>query len=253
MAVNELEDVLHKIDVRLYPSHFSNVEEPYVARVEDERVLFIEAICASLLKRGGFTGNYEDAVSNIKQFCEECAFLLLDGYGLNMKYYSIHPRVGGGWHNPDEGFDREKHPVGFSFRIRNPLRKLADEIKLNVLGVADKQGAIYEFIDEDNGNVNETCTTGRILTIRGYGLKVAGDAAHASVVGVFFDGQQSDVTMDNHVVAVNEQATLKVLVPNMSTPNTVKIRVVTQSQLSGHGELMKDIREITSNFVLDVQ
>jgi hypothetical protein len=247
------EAVLHRIRVRLYPSHLTTVDAPLVARVEDERMLSIEEICASMKERGGFTGNFEDAENNIKQFCEEGGFLLLDGYGLNMKYYSIHPKVGGGWHDPSEGADRAKHPVGFSFRVRNPLKTLADKIVLNVLGVADNQGSIYEMVDESNGQVDETCSMGQLFTIHGTGLKVEGDADHTAVVGVFFETLQSTGLWKAQVVAVNEPKTLKVIVPTMPTPNTAKVKVITQSMVSGGSRPMKEIREVTSSVVLTVQ
>jgi hypothetical protein len=42
--------------------------------------LSIEAVCAALKNRGGFTGNYDDLVKHVKQFFDAAAYQLCDGF-----------------------------------------------------------------------------------------------------------------------------------------------------------------------------
>ena len=99
-------------------------------------------VCAALKNRGGFTGNYQDLVEYVRQFFDETAYQLCDGFSVNTGYYSLHPRIGGVWENALEPFDPVKHPVRFSFRALKPLRDLASHIEVLIEGVAETAGFI---------------------------------------------------------------------------------------------------------------
>ena len=60
--IDDVTEVLHRIRAKLYPNYLSTVEGAYIARTDDEAALSIEDVCAALKNRGGFTGEYEDAV-----------------------------------------------------------------------------------------------------------------------------------------------------------------------------------------------
>ena len=83
--INDVNEVLHRIRVKLYPNYLPNVEGIYIARTNNEASLTIEQVCAALKNRGGFTGNYEDLTENIRQFFDEAAYQLCDGFAVNMK------------------------------------------------------------------------------------------------------------------------------------------------------------------------
>jgi hypothetical protein len=97
-----------------------------------------------------------------------------------------------------------------------------------------------------------TKSQGKILTITGLGLKVEGDADHATAVGVFFRQLSSSYSKAT-VIAVNEPKTLTVIVPSLMTPGTTTVKVVTQSPIGGGPKTLKEVREVTSNVVLTVQ
>ncbi|MDR2738336.1 MAG: hypothetical protein LBB68_00660, partial [Treponema sp.] len=159
-VINSVTEVLHRIRVKLYPNYLPNTEGAYIARTDNEASLSVEEVCAALKNRGGFTGNYDDLVEHVRQFFDEAAYQLCDGFAVNTGYFSVHPNVGGTFGKVFEGHDTEKHPVTFRFRTRAPLRALAEHIAVEVEGLADVAGYIDEFTDIATESVNETATPG---------------------------------------------------------------------------------------------
>jgi hypothetical protein len=72
--INVINEVLHRIRVKLYPNYLLNVEGAYLARTINEAGLSVEDVCAALKNRGGFTGNYDDLVEHVKQYFGEAAY-----------------------------------------------------------------------------------------------------------------------------------------------------------------------------------
>ncbi|MDR0550762.1 MAG: hypothetical protein LBG72_01955 [Spirochaetaceae bacterium] len=97
MAVmNDVTEVLHKIEAKLYPNYLGKGGGAYVARSKAEAPLSIEDICASAKNRGGFTGQYEDLVEHTHVFINEMIYQLLDGFSVQVGgYFSLHTRIGG--------------------------------------------------------------------------------------------------------------------------------------------------------------
>jgi hypothetical protein len=69
-------------------------------------------------------------VEYVRQFLDETAYQLCDGFAVNAGYFSVHPNIGGTFNKATEGHDEEKHPVTFRFRTRAPLRALAEHITM---------------------------------------------------------------------------------------------------------------------------
>ncbi|MDR1072125.1 MAG: hypothetical protein LBL45_00405, partial [Treponema sp.] len=154
--IHNVNEVLHRIRVKLYPNYLSTVEGAYIARADNEASLSIESVCAALKNRGGFTGSYDDLVEHVHQFFDETAYQLCDGFAVNAGYFSIHPNVGGAFDKTTEGHDGKKHPVTFRFRARTPLRNLAAHVAVEVEGIANVAGYIDEFIDVTTESANDT-------------------------------------------------------------------------------------------------
>jgi hypothetical protein len=182
-VINAVNEVLHRIRVKLYPNCLTHVEGAYIARTDNEASLSIGEVCAALKNRGGFTGSYDDLVEHVKQFFDEAAYRLCDGFAVNTGCFSVHPNVGGTFDKVTEGHDTEKHPVTFRFRTRAPLRALAERIVVEVEGLADAAGYIDEFIDITTESVNDALTPGGQFSVSGHKIKAAGEDAG---VGVYF-------------------------------------------------------------------
>ncbi|MDR2097337.1 MAG: DUF4469 domain-containing protein [Spirochaetaceae bacterium] len=249
MAVNNsVAEVLHRIRVKLYPNYLTHVEGVYIARTDNEASLSIEEVCAALKNRGGFTGSYNDLVEHVRQFFDEAAYQLCDGFAVNTGYFSVHPNVGGTFDKAIEGHDAQKHPVTFRFRTLASLRSLAERIVVEVEGLADVQGYIDEFIDITTESVNETLTSGGMFNISGHKIKIAGDNPE---VGVYFVPEANPagrVKVSGHL-AENTASKLIGVIPALGAGNW-KVEVKTQFTVGG--TFLKEPRTIESRFILTV-
>jgi hypothetical protein len=248
-VIDEVNEVLHRIRVRLYPNYLSAVEGAYIARTVNEANLSIEEICAALKERGGFTGNYDDLVEYVRQFFHEAAYQLCDGFAVNTGYYSIHPNVGGTFDKVNEGHDGKKHPITFRFRTRAPLRALAEHIKVEVEGLADAGGYIDEFVDVSSDAVNETLTPGGMFSVAGHKIKIVGDDSEVGIYFVSAADAGVRVKVGGHL-AENMASKLIGIIPALKAGAW---QVEIKTQYSGGSGFLKEPRTITFKTVLTVK
>jgi hypothetical protein len=247
--INNVNEVLHRIRVKLYPNYLPGVQGAYIARTDNEASLSIEEVCAALKNRGGFTGNYDDLVDHVKQYFDEADYQLCDGFAVSTGYYSLHPNVGGTFDKVTENYSETNHPVTFRFRTRAPLRALAEHIGIEVEGLADVQGYIDEFIDVTTESVNETLTLGGMFNISGHKIKVAGDKPEVGVFFVSATDAAKRTKVEEHL-AENTGSKVISMIPSALTTGDYKLEVVTQYTVGG--TLLKEPRVIESTFTLTV-
>jgi hypothetical protein len=233
--INNVNEVLHRVRVKLYQNYLQGIEGAYVARTDDEASLNIEQVCAAMKNRGGFTGNYDDLVEHVREFFDEAAYQLCDGFSINTGYYSLHPKIGGTFDTVKEGIDEKKHPVTFTFRTRNPLRELAKRIEIFVEGVADVQGYIDEVLDVTTGAVNETLTAGGVVVFTGSKIKVVGDKPG---VGITLTGTRTGGTpyTDSLAATYAENSPSKVIAvlpPTIPGDGQFALKITTQYTTGG--------------------
>jgi hypothetical protein len=245
--INNVTEVLHRIRVKLYPNYLPGVKGEYIARTNNEALLTIEQVCAALKNRGGFTGNYEDLVEYIRQFFDEAAYQLCDGYAVNLRYFSVHPNVGGTFDSLNEARDDKKHPISFRFRTRTALRKLIEHIEVVVEGLADCTGWIDEFIDTEAESVNTLFVPGDQFVLIGSRIKVAGDDPACGVYFVPVDDPSKAVKVSR--IAVNTPSMIVGITPQTQCLyNKVEIR---SQYLGSSTRFLKNARVITSDFVIE--
>ncbi|MDR1220842.1 MAG: DUF4469 domain-containing protein [Treponema sp.] len=244
--------VLHRIRVKLYPNYLANVEGAYIARTDSEASLSIEEVCAALKIRGGFTGNYDDLVDHVKQFFDEAAYQLCDGFAVNTRYFSIYPNVGGTFDDAVQGCgarDVRKHPVTFRFRARAPLRALASHIAVEIEGMADVSGYIGKLLDISAESVNDALTPGGIFIITGHKIKITGKNPD---IGVYFVSAQDAGARVKASGRLAENTASKVvgIVPALDAGAW---KVAIKTQFSGYGSKgLKEPRVIESEFTVTV-
>jgi hypothetical protein len=245
--INNVIEVLHRIRVKLYSNYLPNAEGAYIARTNNEALLTIEQVCAALKNRGGFTGNYEDLVEYIRQFFDEAAYQLCDGYAVNMRYFSVHPNVGGTFNSVNEAHNGKKHPVTFRFRTRSALRKLVEHIVIEIEGIADCSGWIDEFIDTDEESINTLYAPGDQFVLHGNKIKVAGDDPACGVYFVPVDDPSKAVRITR--IAENNPSKIIGIAPQTQYKyNKVEIR----TQYNGTSNtFLKSPRNIDSSFVIE--
>ena len=184
-STNNLNMIFHRIRVKLYPNYLPQVDGAYIARTDNDKTLSMEDVCTALKTRSGFSGNYDDLVQYVRQFNDEVAYQLCDGYAVTNGYYTIHPNIGGVFDSVNEAHDHQRHPISFRFGIRAKLRDLIKSIVVDVDGIANTAGYIDTFSDyeADNDSVNGSYVPGNMFAIHGHKIKIAGDDPS---VGVYF-------------------------------------------------------------------
>jgi hypothetical protein len=117
-------------------------------------------------------------------------------------------------------------------------------------GIDQSDGLIAEARDEATELVDEAATIGNLLTLHGYGLKLEGDEAHRDAIGLFFDPEEGGTPVKAEIIAVNEPRTLKVIVPALEAGKAYRLKVVTQSSARNGAAILKNTREMKSDFTL---
>jgi phosphosulfolactate synthase (CoM biosynthesis protein A) len=128
---------------------------------------------------------------------------------------------------------------------------LQERVQVEFDGVDQSDGLIAEARDEATELVDEAATIGNLLTLHGYGLKLEGDEAHA--IGLFFDPEEGGTPVKAEIIAVNEPRTLKVIVPALEAGKAYRLKVVTQSSARNGAAVLKNTREMKSDFTLAAQ
>jgi len=249
--INNVTEVLHRIRVKLYPNYLPNNPDgtmgAYIARTDSEASLNIEQVCAALKNRGGYGGDYEDLVEGVKQFFDEAAYQLADGFSVNTGYYSVHPNVGGTFNSVTDIHDHKKHPITFRFRTENKLRKLIEHIGVEIEGIADTGGWIDEFIDADDNSVNTLYVPGDQFILHGHKIKIAGDDPG---IGVFFVPVNSPANAKK-VTRIAENSSSKIIGIAPQTQHAQN-RIEVRTQFEGSSsKFLKTVRVITSSFILE--
>jgi hypothetical protein len=246
-----LNEVLHRIRVKLYPNHLPGKKGTYIARPETESMLSIEDICASMKTRGGYTGSYSDSVVHVRLFLDELAYKLCNGFSANLEYFSLHSNIIGIYNENSAGVYSGEGLLSFLVRIRKKLRDLAKYTEVLVEGIARTGGYIYEFSDIATGAVNETITPGGQFILTGHGIKAAGADGEE---GVFFSAP-GDSENDPAIVikagnfAENTSSRIIGMVPLLPAGKEWTVEVHTK--ISGRGQTsLKEMRIIKSPFTL---
>jgi hypothetical protein len=245
--INNVNEVLHRIRVKLYPNYLPGVHGMYIARTESEASLSVEQVCAALKNRGGFTGKYEDLLENIRQFMDEAAYQICDGYAVNMGYFSVHPNIGGTFDAVNDTHNHKKHPVSFRFRTLRPLRNLIQHIAVDITGLADANAFIDEYIDNEEVSVNNLYVPGNLFSICGNKIKVAGDNPDCGVFFVPIDNPSKAVKVSR--LAENTPTKIIGIAPNTEFVNN---RIEIRTQFTGSSStFLKTPRVITSSFIIE--
>ena len=242
-----ISQVLHRIRVKLYPNYLPGGEGTFLARTDSEASLSVEQVCATKKNRGGFTGRYEDMVSYVKQYFEEAAYQLSDGFAINTGFFSIYPNLGGTFKDIHETPDPDKHPLTFRFRAHDPMRELARHIAIEIEGLAHTNGYIDEFTDSETASVNGVYKPGNIFVIHGRKIKIAGSDPSCGVYFVPVDDPAAAVKVSR--IAESTPTRITGIAP---ATGYIQNRIEIHTQLTTSTvNLLKTPRVITSPFILE--
>jgi len=239
------EEVMHSINVRLYPNYLPGYEKTYLARTVNDASLSIEDVCTSLAKRGGFTGEYKDLVNHVKQYLNEVIYQICDGYAVNNGYYSIYPNVGGTFSDTRSPPDQEKNPLTIRFQPLKPLRDAIKAINIVNQGLADTNGHIAEFTDTDENTVNSVFVPGNAFVLTGDKIKVVGEDPECGLFFVPVNNPSGAVKVTR--IIENNPSKIIGITPDVGSNCRLEVR----TQYSNSTVTLKNIRSITGDFVLE--
>lgn len=180
-------------------------------------------------------------------------YLTADGFRINTPLFNSRVRTPGEYYGnetklPDGVYPEVRLTVSADFR-----KYIRENVKIEFDGIEYNNGYIATVDDNADGTTDVAVTIGGLIAVHGYGLKVEGDAEHADQVGIFFEDPNGN-RYKADIVAVNEPKTLKLIVPNILTPEEdYYLVVVTQSSVKSRGNMLKNFREVRSEFALKAQ
>jgi hypothetical protein len=244
-------DVIHKITAKFTHAYLPDAKKPYNLRAVFQPEIDIHGI-ASKAEVYNIETSPKVIEEGFNAACELIYYLTADGYKIKTPVFNLRMRLPGEYegaetHLAEGAFPEVRLQAAAAFRTY-----IKDTVKVDFDGIEDRDGLIAEALDEKTGLIDEAATLGNLLVIRGYGLKIESDAAHAAQVGVFFEGgPNTPVSVKADILAVNEPRTLKVIVPptlSVGYPHT--LRVVTMSSPHKSAYLLKAPREMRSDFQL---
>ena len=246
-STNPVREVFYKIKVLLHPNYLPGTEGTFQARTVNEASLSVDQVCAYLLNRGGFTGEYENLRENVRLYMDEAVYLLCNGMAINTGYFTIYPNIGGTFENARETHDPKKHPISFRFRTLSKLRRLIEEITVSVEGVADASGWIDEFTDTEEGESNGIFVSGNLFVIQGSKIKLAGDDPD---VGLYFV-PVDDPALAVKVTRIAENTASKIVGIAPATGHQYNRLEIRTQYSGGSNTFLKTPRVITSDFILE--
>jgi len=237
---------MHKMRAKLYTNYLPK-GGPYIARTANEASVTVEDICAAMKNRGGYEGSYEDALQTIRHFHKEAQYQLADGFSVNLGICSIHPNINGTFDNDTDSYDPKKNPVTFRCQALTPLRKLSDSIEVIIEGLADTNGYIDRYVNQDTHIVNDSFFSSGLFTVHGSKIKIEGDDPS---VGLYFI-PDNDPSKAVKVTRIAENTPTKITGISPVVAGD-KIKVEVRTQFTGASNiLLKTPRTITGGFELE--
>jgi hypothetical protein len=248
----DVKDVMHKITVKFTHAFLPDAKKPYYAKAAHQPELDIHGI-ASKADVYNISTPPKIIEEGLNAGIKLMFHLVADGYKIKTPLFSLRIRIPGEYDGsenrlPDGVFARARLQTGDEFR-----KYLEEHLNIVIDGVDQSEGHIGEAHDEATNLVDDVMTIGNILTIRGSGLKIECDEDHKDITGLYFVDQNTGSSIKAEVIAVNEPRTLKAVVPPLERGKPHGLYLVTQSSAKGGGGLLKNTREMNSEFTLTAQ
>ena len=245
-VLDELDLILHRIRVKLYPNYFKNVPGAYIARTNNERTLYPKDIATALMTRGGGKWELRQVMEIIEAHNAEIMYQIMDGYAVSNGYTILRLNIGGTFNGVNEAHDPEKHPITLRHSITNRTARLIKKLGIDIEGLADTGGYIDEVIDQEANLVNSQFVPGHMVAIHGHKIMIAGTDPACGLYLVPVDDPSQRVK----ILRIGDNTPTRITFIALSTGFTEnRIEIVTQ--FSGNSATpLKSPRIITSPFII---
>jgi hypothetical protein len=242
----QVRDVMHDVAAKFVRAYLPDAKKLYNLRAEFQPELDVHGI-ASKADVYNIETDPKVIAEGLNAGIELIYYLVADGYKVHTPLFNLRLRLPGEYSGDETRLADDAYPEARLQTAAAFRRYLRRGVKVAIAGIADDGGHIGEATDEATGDVDETATIGDLLTIRGHGLKIKSDAAHAAEVGVYFTAGGARIKVKS--IAVNHPKTLKVVVPPLTAGTSYTLEVVTQSSVTAN-RLLQDPRVIDADFLL---
>jgi hypothetical protein len=250
MAIDFMvKDVIHKIAVKFIHAFLPEAKKPYNLRAVHQPELDIHGIAskADVYNIGTSPKVIEEGMNAGMELIH---YLVADGFKIKTPLFTLKLRVPGEYDGSETHLPHGIHPVARLQTGAHFRKYLQERVQVEFDGIDQSDGLIAEARDEATELVDEAATIGNLLTLHGFGLKLEGDEAHRDTVGLFFEPEEGGAAVKAEIIAVNEPRTLKVIVPALEAGKAYRLKIVTQSSAKASSSLLKNIREVHSEFPL---
>ena len=251
-----VKDIIHRVAVKFARAFLPGAKKPYYLKAVHQTELDLRGIASKAEVYNIHTSPkviYEGAAAMM----ELIYYLAADGYIIKTPLFNLRMRVPGEYTGAETHLPEGVHPEAVLHPAAEFRNYLKDRVHVQFDGFEQYDGIIGEAVDEATGRVNEAATIGNILTIHGLGLKIEADDGHKSAAGLFFeaeDGAHVAARVHAPVIAVNEPRTLKAVVPaGLKAGTAYRLGIITQSSVTHGSVLLKELREIWSDFMITAQ
>jgi len=242
-------DVLHRIQVKFIHAFLPEAKKPYNLKAVHQPELDIHGI-ASKADVYNIQTSPKVIEEGLTAGMELIYYLVADGFKVKTPLFNLKIRIPGEYDGsetrlPEGVFPMARLQASMAFR-----KYLKEKVTTEFGGIDQEDGLIAEALDEATDLVDEVVTVGNLLAIHGNGLKIEGDEAHKDAVGLFFEPEEGGTAVKAEIIAVNEPKTLKVIVPALETGKGYTLKLVTQSSVRNGASVLKNAREVRSEFTL---
>jgi hypothetical protein len=247
-----IRDIIHRVSVKFIHTFLPDAKKPYNLKAVHQPELDIRAI-AGKAEIYNLTTAPKVIEEGLRAGMELMLYLAADGYRIKTPLFTLGIKVPGEYSGSETSLPAGVYPQARLLPGVVLRRYLREKVQIAFDGIDQRDGMIAEVIDEETGHIDGTISRGSLMTVRGFGLKIEADEAHAGEVGVYFDDSES-ASRKAEIVAVNEPRTLKVIVPaDMAEGSVKRLRIQTQGSAKPHGGYMlKEVRRVVSEFTLTV-
>jgi hypothetical protein len=255
MAIDfKLKDVMHRIIVKFFPAYLPKAKKPYNLRAVYQPELDVHGI-ASKAEVYNITTSPKVIEEGMTAGMELIYYLAADGYKISTPVFRLRVGMPGEYDGYETRLPDGLHPYGLISLSAGLREYLKGNVQLQFDGIEHNEGYIGKVIDKQSGENDTVITQGGIFVLNGTGLKITSDEEHTGEVGLFYewvdDGSRIGEDMNN--IAQNSPKIISALCGRALTANReFRIVIRTQSAVASGGKLLKNVREVKSDFTLTV-
>jgi hypothetical protein len=207
-------------------------EDDYAAHTHPSASLDIEAVISRMLQRGTLLTR-TDILAVWNNLCETIKDIHLEGNTVNLPLFNTSFSISGVFDSPLDVFDPNRHKLNINVTKGAILRDAEKNIHVEKTNVPSPNPQIQEVKDSISGTVNERFTSGGVVEIRGYNLRIDGDNPKCGLW--FIDDNGNEIKAET--IIENKPSRILAMIPNLTVSN-YQVKVVTQYK--GSGTLLKE-------------